>query len=83
MAQHEIKTIPPYFNDVWVANKEFEVRKDDRNYEVGDTLILKEYIPDVDEYTGREITAKIIYKLQGGKFGIETGYCVLGFYIIH
>ena len=29
-------------------------------------------------YTMGEIEAEVIYKLDGGQFGIEKGYCVMG-----
>lgn len=60
---------------MWNEKKQFEVRNDDRKYKVGDFLVLKEYKKNV--FTGRQITALIEYKLEGGKFGIKDGYCVL------
>ena len=38
--------------DILKNNKNFGVRKDDRLYEVGDYLYLREYLP-ADEYTGK------------------------------
>lgn len=40
---HELKTWPYYFEEVWNGTKTFEVRKNDRDFRVGDTLILQEY----------------------------------------
>ena len=56
---HELKIYPMHFNDILKNNKNFEVRKDDRLYEVGDYLYLREYLP-ADEYTGKEILAKVL-----------------------
>lgn len=39
---HELKIYPMHFNDILKNNKNFEVRKDDRLYEVGDYLYLRE-----------------------------------------
>lgn len=76
---HELKTWQFYYADVISGNKNFEVRKGDRNFEVGDTLHLKEYDPHSNTYTGRECRVKVGYILFGGQFGIEEGFVVMGF----
>lgn len=43
MKVHDLKCIPPYFDDILAGRKPFEVRKNDRNYEVGDHLRLREW----------------------------------------
>lgn len=43
---HELKTWPRYFDAVKRGDKSFEVRRDDRGYAVGDTLVLREFEPD-------------------------------------
>lgn len=72
-----IKIAPKYFDDVNSGRKPFECRVNDRDYQVGDTLVMREWLPGV-EYTGREIVRRITYVLPGGLFGIKKGYCVLG-----
>lgn len=47
MALHELKTDPEPFDAVADGRKTHEVRRNDRNYEVGDELILRR-----TEYTG-------------------------------
>lgn len=74
---HELKTLSPYFVALYSNVKNFEVRKDDRDFKIGDELILKEFIPD-HGYTGRILHRMVNYKLDGGQFGIEKGYCILG-----
>ena len=78
MAYHELKTWPEYYKAIYDDRKKFEVRKDDRNFQVGDTLDLQEYDPEIKAYSGRSMRVKVIYKLPGGDFGIKKGYCVLG-----
>jgi len=78
MSIHKLKTWQPYFSEVMSGIKRFEVRKDDRNFNVGDILILEEYDQELQELTGMVCKAIVIYKLPGGSFGIEKGYCVLG-----
>ena len=75
---HELKTLPQYFHRVFTGEKTFEVRKNDRDFQTGDVLILQEYLPEDEIYSGQTIRASVTYILQGGQFGIESGYCVLG-----
>jgi len=42
---HDLKTWPLYFAAVSSGKKTFEIRKNDRDFKVGDILILKEFIP--------------------------------------
>ncbi|BDU37170.1 DUF3850 domain-containing protein [Vibrio nigripulchritudo] len=37
---HEIKIESPFFHAVLSGDKTFEIRKNDRDYKVGDTLVL-------------------------------------------
>lgn len=40
MTTHTLKTIEPYFSAVLSGEKTFEVRRNDRAYQRGDTLVL-------------------------------------------
>ena len=75
---HELKTWPSYYNAIVNGVKHFEVRKADRPFKVGDTLLLREYNPNNEQYTGACVTREISYILQGGQFRIEAGYVGLG-----
>lgn len=84
---HDLKTWPEYFEAVERGDKPFELRRDDRNYAVGDTLVLHEFTPDTfddqnmiveGQYTGRVTEKVVIYKMAGGKFGLAPGFCILG-----
>lgn len=75
---HILKTWPPYYEDVLSGKKTFEVRKNDRNFEEGDWLFLREWCPVDNKYTGRQIGYAITYVLPGGSFGIAPDYCVIG-----
>lgn len=74
---HELKTWPEPFMDVALGRKTFEVRKNDRDYRVGDTLKLQEYSPGTDSYSGMWQTVLVTYVLRGDQFGIEAGFCVM------
>lgn len=73
---HYLKTVNPFFMDVYNEKKNFEVRLNDRNYQVGDTLHLQEFVPP-ETYTGREIRADVIYLLDDARF-CKDGYVVMG-----
>lgn len=92
MKIHELKIFPQYFNEVLNGNKTFELRKDDREFEVGDILILKEYrqgqgdatgpelvVIEEPGYTGREVKKEIsyIYKGCANGLGLRTGFSIL------
>lgn len=72
---HALKTWPEYFKEVEAANKPFEVRKNDRGFKVGDTVILQEYIPEEKKYTGKEIVKTIAYVLDNPKL-MKRGFVV-------
>ncbi len=73
--EHDIKINQKYFEDVLKGNKTFEVRKNDRNFKVGDKLILKEW--DGVKYTGRTIKKRITYILED-----DSGYVLQGHVIM-
>jgi hypothetical protein len=77
MNAHKLKTWPEYFDKVRDGIKRFEVRKNDRDFQVGDILTLEEYNPIECKFTGRWYLARVDYILQGG-FGLKKGYCVMG-----
>lgn len=74
---HHLKTWTPYFKDVQIGKKQFEVRKNDRDYQVGDTLILEEFNPDKEIKTGAWIPKLIVYKLDDKRF-VKEGFVILG-----
>lgn len=73
MNHHDLKTWPTFFEAVWRGDKTFEVRLDDRGFQKGDTVALREWDRrracacigvDHDEvscgkYTGRRIQAQV------------------------
>lgn len=83
---HELKVLSYLFPDLESGVKTFEVRRNDRDYQVGDTLILKEWgfggygMTDHDltqTFTGKQVERTVTYILPGGKFGIDEEYVVM------
>ena len=58
------KCWPEYFESVKSGVKKFEVRLADFDCEIGDTLILEEWNPDTQKYTGRLLSKRITYLLN-------------------
>lgn len=60
--KHELKVYPQYFKALWVGDKTFEIRLNDRNFEERDEIVLQENeTGSHDGYTGREIEGVITY----------------------
>lgn len=76
---HELQLWPACFAAVNDGSKPFDVRENDRNFQVGDRLLLREFDPDTEQLTGHTLTRWVSYVLQGGLFGIQPNWCVLGF----
>ena len=75
--EHEIKILPQYFEDANKRIKTFELRKDDRDYQVGDIVTLREW--NGEEYTGQMIFVRIKYVLRDcPEYGLKDGYCIFG-----
>lgn len=79
---HELKTWVEYWIDVAAGEKRFEYRENDRDFRVGDTLVLKCYDHVGNYYTGDEISVKITYLLDRAP-GLPVGYCVMGIEVLH
>jgi hypothetical protein len=82
MKTHELKTWPKPFLRVWTGKKVHELRKNDRNFKIGDRLILHEYLPHRDPekglYTGRSITCIITDITEGvEEWGLRNGYVIM------
>jgi len=73
---HELKVLPKYYKEILSGRKTFELRKNDRNYMVGDIVELKEWD---GKYTGHHTKREITYILADAKeYGLADGYCILG-----
>ena len=76
---HNLKTLPKYFKAAISGAKTFEVRKDDRDFQVGDILQLQKY--DNGQYLKDIFKTKITYVLgrnDDEKQFVKTGYVILG-----
>lgn len=74
---HELKCWPLYFNDISTGKKSFEIRLNDRNFKVGDTLRLCEWDPTEQRYTEWSITREVVY-ITVFPDGLRDGYVCMG-----
>ncbi|WP_304234821.1 DUF3850 domain-containing protein [Jiulongibacter sediminis] len=84
---HRLKTWPEYFNKVASGSKTFEIRVDDRNFQVNDELLLEEYIPkdykwkflhqNQEGYTGKILHRRVTSVFRDDLPGIESGYILM------
>lgn len=72
----DLKTWPEYFEAVLSGEKTFEVRTNDKLFEVGDILNLREYSQGSARYTERGLKVRISYILREGPFAFP-GYVIM------
>lgn len=72
---HELKITTCYYEEVITYRKTFEIRKNDRDFQIGDRALLMEYVNG--EYTGRSVMFKITYLTN---YEQKKGYCVFSIF---
>jgi len=79
--EHHLKIDTVYYCRVLEGSKTFEIRKNDRDYQVGDRLIMREWLPDKGQYCDHSppINAEIVYFTT---YQQQPGYCVLGIKVL-
>ncbi len=83
MTDHDLKTINPYFQDLWDDKKTFELRKNDRDYKEGDLLTLREFVCSPSHHTGRIIKARVTHILRKAEmFGLKSGHVIMSIKVI-
>lgn len=83
-AIHELKTDSEVFQAVVDGRKTFEIRFNDRDFKVGDELVLLETIHTGEQmkqgkpllYSGNELHKTVSYVLSG--YGLQDGWVILG-----
>jgi hypothetical protein len=61
MKDHELKLWPTFFWPTMIGVKTFEYRINDRDFQVGDTLWLREWDPGYKTYLGRNIRVLVTH----------------------
>ena len=78
---HRLKTLPQFFDAVQRGDKRFDVRRNDRQFQRGDIVILQYFHPKDGYARGpdmkmKEMRFRVGWTLHGPAFGVEAGYCV-------
>jgi ASC-1-like (ASCH) protein len=73
---HELKLDPQYFDAIDSNRKTFEIRLNDRDYKIGDTLRLNEW-DEQTGYSGRWLKREVTYILRGGLLGLGEGFVIM------
>lgn len=78
MVTHELKVNPQFWDALVEGLKLFELRRNDRAFKVGDSLLLRRYDHSVG-YTGEQLERQISYMLYPEDCpGLAAGYVILG-----
>lgn len=72
------------FEKILSGQKSFDVRIADFKVKEGDILVLEEYDPKIQKYTGRKIEKKVnfVLKTKGQKFWSQNDIDKYGFLVI-
>ena len=84
---HQLKTDPEAFDAVASGIKTFEIRKNDRRYAVGDTLVLCRTESTSEDmkagaalkYTGDILQRVVSHILHGPIYGLSEGWVIMSF----
>lgn len=78
MKLHELKIKEEYWNEILRGDKTFELRKDDRDYQVGD-LIHFVKTDGYEFFCHSKDVYRIVYILKNvEQYGLDKDYCILG-----
>lgn len=65
---HQLKVWPAFVEPLKSGLKTWEIRHNDRNYKVGDFLVLHGYDPKTEEFIGEVLRFKVTYILDAASF---------------
>jgi len=78
---HHLKTLSEYFQAVVDDRKFFEIRKNDRDFRVGEFLCLWEF--DGSKYSDRAVLVSVPYILRPCPvYGLVDNHCIMSIKII-
>ena len=81
METHRLKIKSDHFSAVINKTKTAEIRYNDRNYQVGDILILNE-IDENGVFTGNNCVVIVTHVLDDNQY-LQTGYVMLSFHMLN
>lgn len=84
MNTHKVKSWPDLFASLISGDRQFDLRRNDRGYKVGDLIVFQEYDDRKRVFTGMELSRRITYVMDGvgvGSIeplrGLQHGFVIL------
>jgi hypothetical protein len=80
---HHLKSWPQYFRPIMEGLRTHELRRNDRGFEVGDSIVLEEFDPVGQEYTGERCEVEITSMTSQGQpcamssEALDPAFCIL------
>lgn len=79
---HVLKCVQPFLDQIIFGKKRFEVRKFDRSYAIGDTVLLVEYSPVKEVLSPKFVLLTINYFFWDSSY-LSNDMCVFGFDLVY
>lgn len=85
MTTHEVKSWAHFFDAIADGRKSYDLRKDDRGYNIGDVLVLCRYDIVEGKYTGEKCCVTVTYITNNqhpcaySSAVLPHDYCILGY----
>jgi hypothetical protein len=83
-ATHQLKCWPEFFQAIVDGLKTHDLRRsDDRRFRVGDRMLLREFSPRSERYSGRQVLVEISYVTSTdipcalSEQALNPAYCIL------
>jgi ASC-1-like (ASCH) protein len=73
---HSLKIDPEFYDLLKTGKKTSELRKNDRNYKTGDTLVLHAYEKEIGYLDSIVLRFSVTHVLENFD-GLKPGYCIL------
>jgi hypothetical protein len=77
MTRHDLKCWRVPFDEIRRKKKKFEFRFNDRDYKVGDELVLHEWDHIDKFFTGNVLYENYVISILTEGFGLPEGYCIM------
>jgi len=80
---HSLKSWPPFFRAIVQGDRTHELRRNDREFRVGDMLELHEFDNETGEFTGAICSAMVTsltsedQPCAASDLGLRPGFCIL------
>jgi len=83
MTIHSLKSWPKFFDPISAGLRMHELRRNDRDFRVGDRIELREFDPEMNLYTGRKCLVMITSITSAGEpcavseIALDKDFCIL------